>query len=72
MTVKRNYGQFCGLAAGLNIVGERWTLLIIRELLLGPARFSELIDNLVGIGPGAGWLAIGDAAFFVTPCSLQG
>jgi DNA-binding HxlR family transcriptional regulator len=51
MTAKRDYDQFCGLAAGLNIVGERWTLLIIRELLLGPARFSELIDNLVGIGP---------------------
>lgn len=50
MAVKRDYGQFCGLAAGLNIVGERWTLLIIRELLLGPIRFSELIDNLVGIG----------------------
>jgi DNA-binding HxlR family transcriptional regulator len=48
---KRHYGQFCGLAAGLDIVGERWTLLIIRELLLAPARFSEIAENLPGIGP---------------------
>jgi DNA-binding HxlR family transcriptional regulator len=51
MHAKRHYGQFCGLAAGLDIVGERWTLLIIRELLLTPARFSEIADNLPGIGP---------------------
>lgn len=51
MHEKRHYGQFCGLAAGLDIVGERWTLLIIRELLLAPARFSEIADNLPGIGP---------------------
>lgn len=48
---KRDYGQFCGLAAGLNVIGERWTLLIIRELLIGPARFNVILDNLVGIGP---------------------
>jgi DNA-binding HxlR family transcriptional regulator len=48
---KRDYGQFCGLAAGLNIVGERWTLLVIRELLVSPARFNEMMDNLPGIGP---------------------
>src|SRR2546426_1133245 len=51
MTAKRDYGQFCGIAAGLNIIGERWTLLIIRELLIGSARFSQLLDNLAGIGP---------------------
>jgi DNA-binding HxlR family transcriptional regulator len=51
MVGKRDYGQFCGLAAGLNVVGERWTLLIVRELLIGPVRFSEMIDNLPGIGP---------------------
>ncbi|MGW3960857.1 winged helix-turn-helix transcriptional regulator [Amycolatopsis sp. NPDC005003] len=51
MAGKRDYGQFCGLAAGLNVVGERWTLLIVRELLIGPVRFSEMIDNLPGIGP---------------------
>jgi DNA-binding HxlR family transcriptional regulator len=51
MTGKRGYGQFCGLAAGLDIVGERWTLLIIRELMVGPVRFTELVENLPGIGP---------------------
>lgn len=51
MTIKRDYGQFCGLAAGLNILGERWTLLIIRELLIDTARFSELLESLRGIGP---------------------
>ncbi|ANW22591.1 crotonobetainyl-CoA--carnitine CoA-transferase [Streptomyces clavuligerus] len=49
--MKREYGQFCGLAAGLDIVGERWTLLIVRELLIGPARFNALLENLPGIGP---------------------
>jgi len=51
VTDKRAYGQFCGLATALDLVGERWTLLIIRELLLGSARFSELSENLPGIGP---------------------
>ena len=51
MSSKRDYGQFCGLAGALNVIGERWTLLVVRELLLGPARFNELIDNLPGIGP---------------------
>ncbi|WP_346622468.1 helix-turn-helix domain-containing protein [Blastococcus montanus] len=46
----RDYGQFCGLAAGLNVIGNRWTLLIIRELLLGPVRFNDLVANLPGIG----------------------
>lgn len=51
MAVRRDYGQFCGLAGGLNVVGERWTLLIVRELLIGPGRFNDMIENLVGIGP---------------------
>jgi DNA-binding HxlR family transcriptional regulator len=51
MASKRDYGQFCGLAAGLNIVGERWTLLIVRELLIGPMRFNEIMENLPGMGP---------------------
>jgi DNA-binding HxlR family transcriptional regulator len=48
---KRDYGQFCGLAAGLNIIGERWTLLLVRELLVSPLRFNELLVNLPGVGP---------------------
>ncbi|MFD9737219.1 winged helix-turn-helix transcriptional regulator [Umezawaea sp. NPDC059074] len=51
MSVKRDYGQFCGLAGALNVIGERWTLLVVRELLIGPTRFTELIENLPGIGP---------------------
>jgi DNA-binding HxlR family transcriptional regulator len=51
MNVRRDYSQFCGLAAGLNIVGERWTFLILRELLIAPMRFNGLLENLPGIGP---------------------
>ncbi|MCA1561454.1 MAG: winged helix-turn-helix transcriptional regulator [Chloroflexi bacterium] len=50
-TGRRDYGQFCGLAAGLKIVGERWTFLVIRELMINPARFNEILENLPGIGP---------------------
>ncbi|GLY49766.1 winged helix-turn-helix transcriptional regulator [Lentzea sp. NBRC 102530] len=50
MTTKRTYQQYCGLASGLDVVGERWTLLIIRELLMGPARYSDMIANLPGLG----------------------
>jgi DNA-binding HxlR family transcriptional regulator len=45
------YRQFCALARAAEIVGERWTLLIVRELLLGPKRFSDLRDRLHGITP---------------------
>ena len=45
----RSYNQFCALAYALDIVGERWTLLIVRELLAGPRRFKDLIDGLPGI-----------------------
>jgi DNA-binding HxlR family transcriptional regulator len=47
---RRNYSQYCGLAGGLDIIGERWTLLIVRELLTGPCRYNELLANLPGIG----------------------
>ncbi len=46
---KRLYRQFCALAFALDIIGERWTLLIIRELLAGPRRFKDLEDGLSGI-----------------------
>lgn len=48
--MKRSYNQNCALAHALDVVGERWTLLIVRELLLGPRRYGELLDNLVGLG----------------------
>lgn len=47
---RRTYDQQCGLAFALDIVGERWTLLIVRELLSGPKRYRELLDSLPGIG----------------------
>lgn len=45
------YKQFCALARAAEIVGERWTLLIIRELLLGPKRFGDLHAHLGGMSP---------------------
>jgi DNA-binding HxlR family transcriptional regulator len=48
--VRRTYGQYCSLAKALDMVGERWTLLIVRELLVRPKRFGELLDGLPGIG----------------------
>lgn len=45
------YAQFCALARAAEIVGERWTLLIVRELLLGPKRFSDLAERLGGVSP---------------------
>lgn len=49
--VRRSYEQFCGVARALDSVGERWTLLVVREVLLGPRRFKELLEALPGIGP---------------------
>ncbi len=48
---KRSYGQLCAVARGLDVLGERWTLLIVRELLFGPRRFGELLQALPGLGP---------------------
>lgn len=45
----RTYGQFCALSKSLDVVGGRWTLLVVRELLLGPRRFSDLRAALPGI-----------------------
>jgi DNA-binding HxlR family transcriptional regulator len=45
------YTQFCALARAAEIIGERWTLLIIRELLLSPMRFGDLGARLDGISP---------------------
>lgn len=46
---KKSYGQYCGLAKALDHVGDRWTLLIVRELLVGPRRYAHLRDALPGI-----------------------
>lgn len=47
---ERTYGQYCALARALDLVGERWTLLVVRNLLFGPQRFTDLLDGLPGIG----------------------
>ncbi len=44
------YQSFCPTGAALNVVGERWALLVVRDLLLGPRRYSELLSGLGGIG----------------------
>jgi len=46
-----HYPQFCALARAAELIGERWTLLIIRELLLGAKRFGDLLDHLDGVSP---------------------
>lgn len=45
----RAYGQYCGFARALEVVGERWALLIVRDLLVSPKRFSDLHRGLPGI-----------------------
>jgi DNA-binding HxlR family transcriptional regulator len=45
----RSYGQYCSLALALDHVGDRWTLLIVRELMIGPKRFVDLAAGLPGI-----------------------
>jgi DNA-binding HxlR family transcriptional regulator/putative sterol carrier protein len=47
---KRSYNQYCAVARAMDVVGERWTLLIVRELLTGPKRFKDLLKGLPGIG----------------------
>jgi DNA-binding HxlR family transcriptional regulator len=47
----KRYGQHCPVAKSLDLVGERWTLLIVRDLLRGPARFQDLRAQLAGIPP---------------------
>lgn len=42
----RDYGEYCGLARALELVGERWGLLVVRELLVGPRRFTDLARGL--------------------------
>jgi len=46
----RKYRQACHIAYAMDVIGERWTLLLIRELLIGPKRFNQLQDGLTGIG----------------------
>jgi DNA-binding HxlR family transcriptional regulator len=45
----RSYKQYCALARALDVVGERWALLVVRELLDGPRRYGELLEGLPGV-----------------------
>ncbi|MBP2185606.1 winged helix-turn-helix transcriptional regulator [Amycolatopsis magusensis] len=49
---QRSYNQYCAIARTLDLVGERWTLLLVRELLTGPKRFGDLQKSLRGMGTG--------------------
>src|SRR4051795_1060136 len=49
--VGRTYGDRCGVARALDVVGERWALPIVRELLLGPKRFTDLRAGLPHVSP---------------------
>jgi DNA-binding HxlR family transcriptional regulator len=51
MVSNRTYGEQCGVARSLDVIGERWALLIVRELLLGPKRFNDLLAGLPGASP---------------------
>ena len=53
MPAQRGYRQACGVARGLDILGERWSLLVVRELLLGPKRFTDLQQALPTASPNA-------------------
>jgi DNA-binding HxlR family transcriptional regulator len=49
---QRTYNQYCATARTLDLVGERWTLLLVRDLLTGPKRFGDLQKSLRGLGTG--------------------
>ena len=51
MATKRTYEDGCAAAHGLDLIGERWALLVVRELILGPKRFTDLRAGLPGISP---------------------
>ncbi|GAA4874855.1 winged helix-turn-helix transcriptional regulator [Actinomycetospora straminea] len=68
------YGQFCAVASALDVVGDRWTLLLVRELLAGPRRYGELTRDLPGIATNllAGRLRDLEAAGLVAPVAGAG
>ncbi len=51
MAGKRTYGDPCGVARALDVIGERWALLVVRELLLGPKRFTDLRAGMPNLSP---------------------
>lgn len=56
MVSRRTYASYndgCAAAHALDLIGQRWTMLVVRELLLGPKRFSDIQRDVIGIGPAA-------------------
>jgi DNA-binding HxlR family transcriptional regulator len=51
MVGKRKYEDGCAIAQALDVIGERWALLVVRELVLGPKRFTDLLEGLHGASP---------------------
>lgn len=54
MGTRRSYGSYndgCAAAHALDLVGDRWTMVVVRELLLGPKRFTEIQRDVIGVGP---------------------
>lgn len=51
MAGRRTYADLCGVARALDVLGERWALLVVRDLLLGPKRFTDLRTSLPGVSP---------------------
>jgi DNA-binding HxlR family transcriptional regulator len=48
--MRKSYEQYCPMAHALDLVGERWALLVVRELMHGPKRYTDLAEHLPGIG----------------------
>ena len=48
--MKKRYDQYCPVAHALDLIGERWALLVVRELMHGPKRYTDLTEHLPGIG----------------------
>ena len=49
--VFRTYGQYCPIARGMDVLGDRWVLLIMQELVSGPRRFTDIRQALIGLAP---------------------
>ena len=50
---QRSYNQQCGIARAAEVLGERWAMLIVRELLFGPKRYTEILAGLPGLSTNA-------------------
>lgn len=72
MSGSRSYRQQCGLARALDVLGERWTMLVVRELAMGPRRYKDLLESLSGIGTNmlAARLKTLEAAHVIRPVLL--